>query len=72
MNSTFIPEIGSFDHHGSPFVVLDTGDLLKKIFDVAMAPILAFNGRYRCDVFTVSSRSARFLALGNLLPAPKA
>jgi len=45
-----IPKVNSLDHHGIPFVVLDAGNLLKQIFDVAMAPIMTFDGRDGCNV----------------------
>jgi len=32
-------------------VVLDAGDLLEQIFDVAMPPVLSFDGRDRGDIW---------------------
>ena len=36
-------------------MVLDTGDLLEQIFDVTVPPIMAFDGRYRRNVWRWSA-----------------
>jgi len=68
-----IPKVNSLDHHGIPFVMLDAGNLLKQIFDIAMTPISTFNGRDGRNVWNWSiSTFPGWCNLEYLLPAPKA
>lgn len=45
-----VSKVDAFDHHRGPLVALDEGDGLEHILDIAMAPILAFNGRNGRDI----------------------
>ena len=45
-----VAEVYSLDHGRGPFVAVDECQRLENIFDVAMAPVLAFDSRDRCDV----------------------
>lgn len=68
-----VPEVDSLDHHRVPFVVLDAGDLLEQIFNVAVSPIPTFNGRDRGNICEQSAIYAdRMDCTRNVLPAPKA
>ena len=48
-----LPKIDPLDHHGGPFVTLDESHGFENVFDVAMAPVFAFNGGYRGNVCQV-------------------
>lgn len=45
-----VAEIYALDHGGSPLMTVDKGQGLEDIFNIAMAPVLAFNCRDGCDV----------------------
>ena len=38
-----VSKVSALDHGGSPLVALDEGDRLEHVFDIAMAPVLAFD-----------------------------
>lgn len=46
-----VTKINAFDHGGGPFVALETDDGLEHILDVAMSPVLAFDGGDGGDVW---------------------
>jgi hypothetical protein len=46
-----ISKVDTLDHARSPFVALDESERLDSVFDIAMAPILALDGRYRSDIY---------------------
>lgn len=53
------PKVNTFDHHGIPFVMTNASNSLQDIFNVAMAPVLTFDGGDRSDV---CSREVRIVS----------
>ena len=49
-----VPKIDALDHGRGPLVARDEGDSLEHVFDVAMAPVLAFDGGDGGDVWFVT------------------
>lgn len=45
-----VSKVDPFNHHRGPLVTLDEGNRLENVLDIAMAPIFAFNGRYRRNI----------------------
>lgn len=45
-----VTKIHTLDHGGGPFVTGDESQRLEDIFDITMAPVLAFDGGDRGDI----------------------
>jgi hypothetical protein len=45
-----VPKVHPLDHHRSPFMTLDEGNGLERIFNVAMAKVVAFDCGYGGDI----------------------